>query len=467
MILLSALCLFPAMAGPATPATTARALAAAHAEAVRVTLIDPSLVARPVELVRVQTPARNGSPAQCIFLDAKGSRVTIDTTAAFPIAIAPEGWIIADPGDLLSPRIATGAATAPTRSTPAAWIDLNDGQRLVGVLAAPAEDADTQSVRWTHPRLGVQTIPLDRVRRLMLDAPPELREALARNGGAPAQETDVVSLINGDRILGYVDALGADLTIAPEAPAGSPTGGGKPQPVHVALDQVAYASLANPAMRPSGVMLYLADGGVIAADRLDIDAAAGRVTLATRGHDQPPAGPGGSLELSDLRAVALDAARLTSLSSLKLAHHAPTGDRRIAEPPRFLPVLGGGGSLSPLNADDILLPGPMTAEWELPAGATRLAGWITLEPASWSWGDCTVTVTLVEPGRGDAGSPLAAQRLTGRQPIMPVNIQFSAASGSTTRVRISVEAGESGPILDRVRLRRMLVATSPEPTPSR
>lgn len=463
--LLFPICLLAAVPGPATPALTARSLAEANAQAVRVTLIDPSLRTRAVELAQLEAPARAGSPAQCIFVDDSGARNTItsaDNAPRFPLAIAPEAWAVTDASNMPSPGAAP-APSAPPRAV--STLELVDGQRLTGSLSAPTGNAGPeadQSLRWNHPRLGVQSIPLERVHTLRLAAPatPEARLALARQAALPGTpDGDVVLLINGDRLTGFVDSIGGpsgEVVITPQS-----TPGAKPQSVHIALEQTAYIALANPLVRPAGIMLWLADGSVVTTDRFEFDAAAGRITLAARGAPASPVpAPGASLDLADLRAVALDAARLAPVSSLKLARFAPASGRRLAEPPQIVPA--SEGAPSPLGADDILLPGPMFVEWQLPARATRLAGWITLEPSAWSWGDCTITIGLLEPGRNEPSEALARQTISASQPIMPVNVELPAITGDV-RVRITLDAGPSGPIQDRVRLRRMLVVTEPSP----
>jgi hypothetical protein len=458
---LIALCLFPAALGPATPAATARSMAVANAEAVRVTLIDQSLRATPAELVRVQAGSGGidaGSRAQLIYLDAKRNRVTLDAGPDFPLAIAPDGWIIVDPADLTT----SGRTTPVSRAnTSAPWIELVDGQRLIGNLLIPTDADDGQTIRWTHPRLGAQQFALDRVRRLW-QGPPELLPTLAQRSSSARADSDSVILRNGDRLSCYVESFGSQLTLMPEPAPGAP----KAEPFSVPAEQVAFLELGNPPAPRRGILLYLADGGVIAAPRLEVDAAAGRITLAMpEAPVNGEAAPGGSLDFADLRALALESSRLTALSSLPIASHQPIGDRRIAPPPQISPITPG--LPSPLDADDILLEGPIQADWELPGGAARLAGWITLEPPAMAWGDCIVTVSVVGPGTGDsAANVLARQRINAAKPIMPLNVPL-APSEERSHLRITVEAGENGPVLDHIRLRRMLLTLQPSAAPSR
>lgn len=459
--LLLPVCLIAAVPGPAKPG------AEATPPAVRVTLIDGSLRTQTVELVQLDAPARAGQPARCVFIDAAGARVTLTTAddpARFPLAIAPDDRTFTDPA-APEPPTAPPARLQPRQN--AQVIELVDGQRLIGSLAAPppsgpdSPPGDDQSLRWNHPRLGLQTIPLERVHALRLSAPatPGALRAVERQeslSGVP--ESDIVLLTNGDRLTGFVDRIGGPSGEVVVTPPPSP--GSKPQPVHVSLAQAAYIALANPTVRPAGIVLWLSDGSVVATDRLGFDAAAGRVTLGALLSAPATPSPGASLDPGDVRAVALDASRLTPLASLGIARSAPTGDRRIAEPARIVPL--SEGAPSPLGADDILLPGPMLVEWELPAGATRLAGWVTLDPSARSWGDCTVSFGVIEPGQSEPAATLARQSVSADQPVMPVNIDLPGLPGKA-RLRVTVDAGPSGPIQDRVWLRRMLIVSGPAP----
>lgn len=449
-------CLIAAVPGPAKPG------AEASPPAVRVTLIDGSLGTQTVELVQLDAPARPGQPARCVFIDAAGARVTLTTAdgpARFPLAIAPDDRTFADPA---APDPAPAPPTSPQPRRGVSVIELVDGQRLLGSLGAPGPDGppgDDQSLRWNHPRLGLQTIPLERVHALRLSAPatPEaLRAVEQQESRSGVPESDMVLLTNGDRLTGFVDRIGGPSDEVVVTPAPSP--GSKPQPVHVSLAQAAYIALANPMVRPAGIVLWLSDGSVVATDRLGFDAAADRVTLGALPSATATPSPGASLDPGDVRAVALDASRLTPLASLGIARSAPTGDRRIAEPARIVPL--SEGAPSPLGADDILLPGPMLVEWELPAGATRLSGWVTLDPSARAWGDCTVSLGVIEPGQSEPTTTLARQGVSADQPVMPVNIDLPGLPGKA-RLRVTVDAGPSGPIQDRVWLRRMLIVSEP------
>ena len=473
MILTIAACVAATNFGPVTGAAAVQRRNMANAEAVRVTVIDGSLNARIVQLVQLEAavPQQGGraSTGQVITIDERGTRSTLPLGGGSGIlAIAPSWWVLDETTSLTADSaVAARRATTPGAADPAssARVQLTDGQRLIGHLGAPELDADRddQSIRWIHPQLGGLTLPLDRLRRVeLLIGAPGPGGTLAAAGAT--SELDVVSLMNGDRVEGYVESItgGDDGAVAVSRGTPTPKGAAPAAPTTMAIAQVASINLGNPTERPRGLMLWLGDASVIAAQRIDIDAANARVTLnaqlpAAPGSDAAPQSGPTSLDLADLRAVAFDAGRITPLSQLPLTAFAAQGGRRIAEPPRIRPVAGDGWP-SPLGADDIELPGPMLAEWELPPGAVRLAGWVSLDPAAQIWGDCEVSLSVIG---GDSAAPrdLARQRISAAQPLMPVNVVLPGLP-SGARLRVTVEPGERGPIQDRVNLRRMLVLTT-------
>jgi len=102
-------------------------------------------------------------------------------------------------------------------------------------------------------------------------------------------------------------------------------------------------------------------------------------------------------------------------------------------------------------AQDIEIAGPAVVTWALPPGATRVAGLASLPEGCRDWGDLTMTIAFSDqPAAGEAFSA----RLTGATPASEFNLVVPPGAKS---VRISVDAGPSGPIQDNVRLSRTLV----------
>jgi hypothetical protein len=201
---------------------------------------------------------------------------------------------------------------------------------------------------------------------------------------------------------------------------------------------------ANPPKPGPGVYAWLHDGTVAAASELSVDSS-GRCTLVGRfaALDKQPSA---TMDANNLRAVCFDAAALRPLASCPWAVSESRGASR-----RWIPPLKvADANAAPLGAADIELPGPMRVEWTLPPGATRLGTIAELPPSARVWGDCEV---IVEAVSGSKAAELARAHLSGASPTA----EISGALSGATKLRVTIDAGPSGPIQDRVVLRRPLV----------
>lgn len=391
------------------------------------TLIGADLSATPIHVL-------GWSGDQLRYLDASATERTVSTSTI--VALAPPGWT-PTPGVSIMP-----SESSPTRRGWSGVLELTDGQRLVGRPITDADAAGADHVRWNHPRLGPLLVPIDRIASLFTGLgsgePPEVE----------SDGDDLLILVNGDHIRGLVETIGATVSIA-TGPITADAGAGGT--TDVPLDRVREVILTNPPDAPTGTILWFDDGTVVAADAIDPRSRGTVPSLAIR-----PQSDLGSREglwrLDDLEAVNFDPARLRALASVEIARHdrGPGSERRRIDAPVVLSNAGaGGGSASPLWADDIELPGPMLAEWELPGGAIRLAGWAELPVENWAWGDCVLVISDISGG----GRELWRTRLSADNPIARFDIELSS-----TDLRITLDAGEHGPIQDRVILRRPLIA---------
>jgi hypothetical protein len=93
----------------------------------------------------------------------------------------------------------------------------------------------------------------------------------------------------------------------------------------------------------------------------------------------------------------------------------------------------------------------MGVEWQLANPARRLSMRVVLPESCRRWGDAIVVVEIgTSPVR-----ELARERLNGDRPVVEVNAALDAPKGSILRIRL--EAGENGPVQDRVLLRQAIV----------
>jgi len=378
--------------------------------------------------------------------------------------ITRPGWWSPEPSQA-EPDARAAQADPRAAVASAATIELTDGRVLRGTLAlddaasaAPANtpqpaDKPAGTVAWMHPILGRLTFPLDAVRSIRLPggegSEPGTDEKPARSPAEPAPDPrdpkpgtparaeptrDAVLLNNGDRVTGFVEQVAAEVWIADGQAM-----------TKVPVARVQEVRLVNPVTRPAGTRVWLDGASAVGVDYLGADPQRG-LTLGIE-----PA-PGKSRQVfvrpEQVRAIVPEAERLTPLAALPVAKVSPQADRPFVEPPR-------AGRTDPLlGAADVELPGPMSVEWTLPAGAERLGGWIVLPPAYHEWGDCTVRIETL----GAAGpSEVGRESVSAARALVPINVPLPAG---TRALRITVDAGAYGPIQDRIVLRRMLVVSA-------
>lgn len=356
-------------------------------------------------------------------------------------AVVPEWWAPAAEGGPQRPL-------APPDLHLGAFVELTDGQRFIGQPAG--RDAGADILAWNHPRLGQLTLPLERVSRIFTGLGGAITASPRASDEADLDE-DVVLLVNGDRVTGLIESVGANVVVSTgNAGAGST--------VEIPFDRVREITLVNPPAIPSGVMLWFSDGTTLRGDQIDARTGSpgtgGAIVLEVR-PDKDLGSQEGVWRLADLEAANFDAAAVRPLAAMRITSQgqAPGASRRLIPPARSLPE-AVAGAVPPLGAADIELPGPMFVDWTVPEGTVRLAGWAELPENCRAWGDCEVWIGLVGPG-GEARE-VWRRRINAESPIARFDVPVT---GQT--VRVAVEPGERGPIQDRIILRRPLIAVEP------
>jgi hypothetical protein len=310
--------------------------------------------------------------------------------------------------------------------TPQGLLQLVDGQQLPGLLASTevSKDSSADRVPWASRQFGLLSIPLDSVKVLLL-----------RPGAAKPEEastSDVVHLVNGDRMEGFVAGVGASVGLESQGKVSE-----------LETSRVASIRLANAAKPPSGTRLWLSSGTICAAKRLIVhEDGKGEVTLSLPGATTDAVS---TVEAGDLRAACFDVTKLSGLASMAMRVESDA-DRHWTPPP----VVGDVAS-APLGGADVELPGPMTVLWDVP-GASRVAGDVELPTRSRTWGDCEVSI---EFRSGGTTRPLWRRRLREGETGGSFNLPLPAASDGVLVVRLL--EGENGPIMDQIVLRRVLV----------
>lgn len=317
----------------------------------------------------------------------------------------------------IHPEVNTDAAEAQTR------IELTDGQRFIGQWIGATPDGS--SIRWQSDTVGELTIPLDQVRRIILQ-PVRNTDADASSQDSP---TDTMTLNNGDTLAGFVSKVsdqGVDLI--PE---------GATEAVTIPLARITKLSLANPPhdRAASYHLLSLVDGTRMLAENLAIDRDQVRFKSVL---------PGGSS--TPVQAPLSDVARI---------NFAATGYRLVALtdlPMHAVPKTDLFGLPAPVNIrrGDIHTRAPADLTFDLPDGAVRFAAAAELDTADvprqrQGWADFTLILRVDKQAAEQV-------HVTADQPTAPINLPLDGRVLS-----IHLEPGLNGPILDRVILKDPVV----------
>lgn len=416
-------------------ATTPAAAAPAprSAEGAEAVLLELSLDARPGRVLSLDERS-------VVFIDDRSRRREVSTGEL--LAIIPSAAPITVPATPTPSRaaaapssivISTMDADAQRAQQPApesGLLHLTDNQRYTGDLAPPASGDSEDLLAWRHADFGQLAFPFEQVSRFTRPAAPPA--ALPSESQPPSQ--DLLLLANGDLLRGFLAGL--------SGPARFETDAG---PIDIELPLVVGAALANPPAPAEGLRVWLADGSVVRAIALELDPRRRlNITLSDGQH--------AAFDWESVRAVLFDAARLVPLAAAPIRSQEPVGDRRFAAPvERALP--GDSAARWPaFDAWNLIAPGPMAIEFDLPAGAARLATRIELTDSRSPWGDCDVIFHI-------DGREVLRRHLSAADPASPVNLDLSGA----TTLRLVIEPGAYGPIRDSVTLHQplILVATSP------
>jgi hypothetical protein len=384
--------------------------------AVERVLVDRSLQQRTVRL-----SAMTASMVQVIDVQAGG---LLELPREQVLALLPPLAALDQPVN--QQRQFAGQPGSPGRMT------LADGQSFPGLLDTTTTEAGetAEVVRWATPQFGTIEAPLEAVRHIQLQAQPATLLA-ARD--------DTVLLVNGDQLSGFVASVGAEVIVEKDN-----------QPIRVPASRVVEVAIANPPQPAQGERIWLADGTAAAAKGFTIDSrgVVSMVGAIPGTATQPKA----QLYANDLSAICLDMSAVVPLGAVAVSVPPPaeawTTRRWVPGP-----IIADSSGV-PLAAD-IEFPGPMSVDFALPAGVQRLGGEAQLPPSSRVWGDCRVVFSSVS-STGQA-TVLFSQQLNAAQPVAPFNVAVARVS----TLRVTIDGGPSGPIQDRVVLRRPLLTVAP------
>jgi len=299
-------------------------------------------------------------------------------------------------------------------------IRLVDGQVLPGTIMLSAEEREDH-VAWEHPWLGSLSLPLDVIRSV----------TLADDIETPADaNTDVIQLSNGDRLEGFLIALGQPLVLEVQTPDGGAS------LIDIPLDRIAAVTMVTPDREPSGSRLWFRDGTIIDARDVRFDEDGAIRMQAILG---PTASDAAMLRVSRLLGLLVAPGDVTPFATLQRSTVESSAERYYVPPPAIVE------HARPLDLDTIELRGPIEAHFLLPPDATRFACELVLPASSRTWGDCIVHVRCDD-------TTVFETRLHHAVPTADINIPLQGAE-----LTIEVQEGENGPVQDTVHIRNGLL----------
>jgi hypothetical protein len=374
----------------ASVALIAAAAEIAQAEAGEFLLIDRALQVTPVHVAEINR-------REIIVLTDAGIHETIPHDRCIALLRTEPGAVEMSAGVLL----------------------LNDGQRLPGQLSA-STPSQPNTMTWIHPWLAPINVPLDRVRALRLaghELIPEPRAA------------DVVLMENGDRIEGFVTAIGEVIAVEVDID-------GRPQTVRVPFERVASLALVTPDRQPTGTRVWFAGATVLDVQELSVgDDGYIRYIAALTGRSADPI----SVRLPAIEAILFEAEAMRPLADVAPAQIDATVPRFFVPEPRVL------DEQAALGLNRIEYRGPMLVRYPLPRGVVRFAAEAVLPANAREWGDFELIV------RDDDRTVFRA-RLNASRASVPINVELRGSE-----LTIEIAEGARGPIQDRLVLERAIL----------
>lgn len=323
---------------------------------------------------------------------------------------------------------------------PASLIELNDGERFVGVLIGDSRSDKADSILWEHAALGIMEFKLDALKRIQFQGGSETSPR------APDASGDLVVLVNGDRMEGFIESVGPSVRI-------DVNGTKRELPVD-RVQEIVLGAAAASGEEKDDIVAWLKDGSVVACRSIHTTRM-GELVLSPRVMSTEPErtteapAPIVSLRLDDLWALSLSPRSIVPLASLPISRQEAGPGRGWTRPAAPVDLRWAAVGLA-----DIEFPGPMTVEWDLPRGATRFAAEAELPRQMWTWGDCELVVTVVGTSGAGGESELWRKRINAE--AAKARIAASLPEGAR-KLRITLDAGEYGAVQDKIVLHRAAV----------
>lgn len=361
------------------------------------------------------------------FVDGDERPRTIERSRVLAILPGEGGGIAKDEGQIVWRELTDVRRDATGR------VEMVDGQVFPGRLSLTAGEAKSGRLRWFNALVGELEFAMDDVSVAVLQGEKAVLPKMDRSAG------DMVGLVNQDRVEGFVAKVGSEVEVEVSS-----------KPVKLGLERVAFVRFANAEKAAKGARAWLSDATVVNVSDVRITAeGAVQMRVPARGEANAEL----AFPADDVVAVSFDAARVRPLAAMAMRVAATPKDRLWAKPPTVRDPIA-----SPLGAGEVEMPGPMTVEWTLPVGAERVAGVAELPAGARAWGDFTLVLEVMT---GATKKEVLRERMYEGKTSVEFNFAVGAADAAAAKegvkLRATIDPGESGPIQDRVVLRRVLV----------
>ncbi|MEC9372862.1 MAG: hypothetical protein VYC34_03425, partial [Planctomycetota bacterium] len=253
---------------------------------------------------------------------------------------------------------------------------LRSGERLVGSLAAGRTHPD--GLVWRSALLGFMGVVLEDVASVQMATPRALGESFHMHLRAAAQQIDDEALLtNGDRLMGFAEALDATLSISVEGTL-----------LHLASERVARLVVSNePPEEEGGAVVWLVSGDALRVRSVRQFEENGRRRLELA----RVSGERLVVAYDAVIAVTSSFERFEALAAAAREEERPHPQRWTPEPTVVLPSQSWIG-FSSAGVSDVSLPGATTVSWTLPRGAQAIAMRAELAEAAREFGGAQVTV---------------------------------------------------------------------------
>lgn len=291
-------------------------------------------------------------------------------------------------------------------------LHLNSGEVLPGQIEATA---DVDHIAWRHPWLGRLEFPLDMVAGIGRYAPPK------------GEHLDVMTLTNGDQIIGFCASIGPEITMEVSQKEGTV------EQRTIPWRTMKSIHLTDANIEPPTGCSAFRDGTVVRLEHLRRDAD------ELLHHEPHPATTHAGL-----------GAPASSWTTLALGDHVlPLGEATItiATPQTLEPIIGGP---SVLNTDPIRLRGTGAWRVDIPIGMTHFRALIRIPSHLQHLAGGMLTIELDK----GAGPPLEACQidLSGAMTtngVRDIDIDIQGAKAMVVR-RTGGVMGEVGATVDLV-----------------